>query len=98
MGVFNERPEGARRATMKASQHLIRAQKALEKMTTETKALSQILTDHLGEEVTIEHQPSDGWVALFDGDHNAPLSAKEIDGLLRLDAEIAMRCLRAKSC
>lgn len=92
------RPVGLRKEIMKASQYLIRAERAFRQMTAETKALSQILSDHIGEDVSIEHQPSDGWVALFDGDHNAPLNASDIDALLMLDADLAMQRLRAKSC
>lgn len=83
---------------MKTSRHLIRAEKALCKMEAELAILNSILTEHTGEDIAIMHQPSDGWVALFDGDCNAPLSPKEIDQILSMDADTAMAYLRSKSC
>lgn len=57
-------------------------------------ALEKLLDDH---SASIQYQPSDGWVILFNDDYNAMIGSDELDKLLKMSKEEAFDYLMNKS-
>lgn len=57
-------------------------------------ALRRVLDDY---NASVFHQPSDGWVVLFGGDHNAVVGSVDFDALLKMDKEDALKYLMLRS-
>lgn len=83
---------------MKASHSLNTAETARARMEAAlapvNKRLSALLEDS---NASVFYQHGDGWVVLFDGDHNAPLWTMDIDKLLTLGKDEALAYLRERS-
>ena len=75
----------------RAERHRQAAKKATESISI---ALRKLLED---DAVNIEYQPSDGWVVLFNNDHNASVSAIDFDMLMAMDRNGAHDYLMQRS-
>lgn len=81
---------------MKLSRHLRRADKFLNQMEEEIQMINTKLKEELGD-VSLVHQPGDGWCLLFDGDHIAPVDHIDLNELVNMYCDDAMEYLRERS-
>lgn len=80
-----------RDAISKAEKHRLRMEAVIAPL---NGALQRLLEDC---NASVFHQPGDGWVVLFGGDHNALVGLIDFDALLKMDKDDALKYLMLRS-
>lgn len=82
---------------MKPSEIIRSVEKLRIKTQSTLRPLEERLSSHLGKDVYIVHQPSDGWCVLFNDDKISPLCFLSIERLLGETQEEALTLLHLNS-